>query len=362
MRPAPRGGIKRGARLAQDRNHGIEALRCVAALLVAGFHLWSAATPGGAAHAALGPVFAHGESGVDIFFVISGAVMTLSASRAASFGIGGFMRNRFVRIYPVYWVCLAGIMAVQVAAAAAGFGDAPGGLTDPLTVTTSLLLLPLPHFLIGVAWTLSVEMLFYIVFAVSYAFAGLRGAVVAVVIWHLAARLSAPYVAGGELVFLLHAIVLEFAFGILIGWALLKGATPFAAPAAVLGAAAMAATIALADHAMIEAYGRELVYGLPAALLVYGFAATRMRLPRWVLLGGESSYLLYLTHNFFIGSSALAMGVALGLDPRSQLGPALLQLVGAVIFAAVLTVLVERPLLGALRARLRRRKAAAAAG
>ena len=75
--------------------HDIQALRGVAVLAVILFHLFPAWLPGGYA-------------GVDVFFVISGYVVTYAllarqAQRQRPVGIGEYLARRIRRIYPHWW-------------------------------------------------------------------------------------------------------------------------------------------------------------------------------------------------------------------------------------------------------------------
>lgn len=84
---------------------GIDALRAVAVLAVLVYHLRPEALPGGFA-------------GVDIFFVISGYVVTASLSRDRGEAFWTYLRQfylrRVVRIYPALLVCLLGSFALAV--------------------------------------------------------------------------------------------------------------------------------------------------------------------------------------------------------------------------------------------------------
>src|SRR5262249_55839896 len=109
-----------------------------------------------------------GHAGVDIFFVISGFVMAVTAGRA-NYPAGVFLQRRIIRIVPLYWAATfftAGLLLI-----------APGLFRDNV-VTLKHFLLSLffiPHVspdsahdlspLIKIGWTLNFEMFFYVVFA-----------------------------------------------------------------------------------------------------------------------------------------------------------------------------------------------------
>ncbi|UVK49326.1 acyltransferase family protein (plasmid) [Mesorhizobium sp. AR07] len=92
----------------------IQGLRAIAALMVVFSHSFWPLVP---MRAHWSPVFvgAIGPAGVDLFFVISGFVVFLSADRlgkgAESTGmlraLREFVVRRVFRIYPVYWIAFA---------------------------------------------------------------------------------------------------------------------------------------------------------------------------------------------------------------------------------------------------------------
>ena len=94
----------------------VQALRGVAALLVVAYHAvntWSLH----ALDSTAGKVWPNGSAGVDIFFVISGLVMVLSADRLAGRPDAWrtFARQRIVRIVPLYWVMTTAKVAAVLA-------------------------------------------------------------------------------------------------------------------------------------------------------------------------------------------------------------------------------------------------------
>ncbi|MGH7043937.1 MAG: acyltransferase family protein, partial [Acetobacteraceae bacterium] len=105
-----------------------------------------------------------GQLGVDLFFVISGFIMTTITVR--EFGRQGaarrFLAQRFLRIYPIYWVFALAVLAVFLVHP--GWVNSQHGRPD---IVRSFLLLPQQNLpLLLVAWTLTFEMFFYLVFAV----------------------------------------------------------------------------------------------------------------------------------------------------------------------------------------------------
>ena len=71
-----------------------------------------------------------GGYGVDIFFVISGFIITYSVLRRPTFSTRRFLLDRVDRIYPVYWVLLAATVLLSLALTAAGGRAGHGGPAD----------------------------------------------------------------------------------------------------------------------------------------------------------------------------------------------------------------------------------------
>ncbi|MBL8265837.1 acyltransferase family protein [Steroidobacter sp.] len=143
---------------------GLDLLRFFAACIVMIFHLafWSWAFPTGQVAIASGGVadfqdwttFApFGWAGVQIFFVISGFVIVVSAERSNPFK---FFVSRFTRLVPAVWICATvTLLAWQLV-------DAP---TSPLSMfamyVRSVAFFPTGAWIDSVYWTLGVEICFY---------------------------------------------------------------------------------------------------------------------------------------------------------------------------------------------------------
>ena len=138
----------------------IQALRGIAAMLVVLLHMhhvegkyFSTNTLG---------AFQYGWIGVDLFFLISGVVISLVTvgkfqDRANALR---FLYHRLARIFPTYWFYYLIILAAYLVnplwiSAASG---------HRLDFLPSILLIPCSSVVVGQAWTLSYELYFYIVF------------------------------------------------------------------------------------------------------------------------------------------------------------------------------------------------------
>ncbi|MEO8249856.1 MAG: acyltransferase [Burkholderiales bacterium] len=144
----------------------IDALRGMAALLVLVYHVievgqWSAFPVEGPLK-----VFRIGWIGVDLFFVISGFVIGLSAMQSAATDPLNWRRpfaeRRLRRIVPLYLLtCLACLFLVDPTALLRGFSNAAVEITTHLLFIHNLF--PRTYYSInGPAWSIALEMQFYL--------------------------------------------------------------------------------------------------------------------------------------------------------------------------------------------------------
>ncbi|GAA1596123.1 acyltransferase family protein [Actinoplanes couchii] len=141
----------------------LDALRGWAAVVVAAFHL-SPIVLGTAVHLEIFHTIDLGKYGVLLFFLVSGYVIPMSLERHGD--LRRFWTGRLLRIYPAYLLAIA----VTLALSAAGVLRLPAQL-DTETTTSVLGHLTMLQDLLGTQgtlrpfWTLSFEMVFYLVVA-----------------------------------------------------------------------------------------------------------------------------------------------------------------------------------------------------
>ena len=150
----------------------IDGLRGFAALAVVSYHLVFNTE---LTHAivsvlptAIREIAFHGSLGVNVFFVISGFVIAYSLRSTPMTGaeVGNFIVRRQLRLDPPYW-CVLGIVLLQSAVGRV----IPSPVEHPLPTVTELALnasylhkLAGSRELLGVAWTLCIEIQFYLAF------------------------------------------------------------------------------------------------------------------------------------------------------------------------------------------------------
>lgn len=109
----------------------------------------------------------HGHLGVQFFFALSGFIILYV--HAVDMGnparVFAYLRNRFVRIYPLYWIVLVGATAGILLKNADGLSDM-NGVVDWVSQFT-LLKLSTSRVVVGHAWTLFHEVFFYLLFALA---------------------------------------------------------------------------------------------------------------------------------------------------------------------------------------------------
>jgi peptidoglycan/LPS O-acetylase OafA/YrhL len=113
-----------------------------------------------------------GQYGVFVFFLVSGYIVPASLERKGS--LRGFWISRAFRLYPMY----AAALVLAVVAYRTGHGTISGAEHNPLAAAASWLLM-LPNLLTGpnvpnVTWTLSYEMVFYLLLAALFSWGAHR--------------------------------------------------------------------------------------------------------------------------------------------------------------------------------------------
>ena len=152
----------------------LTGLRFFAAMWVVFYHYWANLQIG------FTPALVEkGYLGVELFFVLSGFILChvyLEGFGEGRFRFGSFLWNRLARVYPLHLATLLGVMALGLAASAAGMGiDAH--ILDWRSLPANLLLVQ--DFVgarpfLGVSWTLIIEIMWYTLFGVSVTLFGKR--------------------------------------------------------------------------------------------------------------------------------------------------------------------------------------------
>jgi peptidoglycan/LPS O-acetylase OafA/YrhL len=306
----------------------------------------------------------YGFYAVQLFFIISGFVISLTLERSSTWK--DFAFSRISRLYPAYWTALTLMVAVEVL----GFGKPfwPGGYVTNMTMLQEFMGFAN---LDNVFWSLTVELAFYAAMGIVFA-AGLFARIEAVAaIWlgvaclwsllqqHLGLELPA---------FLPRLLILQnlpfFVAGITFYRIKKEGLAPrrVALLLAALAAATLIDGVPSAEAPAIE-LSESLDRMAVAVILfaVFGFAAGGKLgfavSPVTLWLGGVS-YSLYLCHRN-LGYSTMDRLHDLGVPVWLLFT---VTVAGAVLLAYALTCLVEQPALHAMRRWYRARTRSMAVG
>ena len=213
-----------------------------------------------------------------------------------------------------------------------------------------------------VGWTLSYEMFFYLLVALSLTLrVGLLRVAVPVLVAFSALAVVADPSWPAPFAFA-NTIVLEFLAGVLIGLAVQRG---LSIPAALGGVLLAGGFALLLFMPVVSGLLRPVTWGLPAAAIVLGAVALEDRLapllPRWLLASGDASYAVYLTHGFVVPAVFIAVRLA-GLSPIVSLATIVVaSLLLSAMVGQVTHIVLERPMMLWFRRR-RSALAVAAAG
>jgi len=278
---------KSKATITSTRLANIQALRAFAALIVIFFHLVGNAHKHGIFPVVLNPLGQWGNSGVDIFFVISGFVMVESQRGKPTTAVN-FLTRRILRIVPLYWLLTLAYWALGTLAPSLfpNLKLSIPWLVASLAFMSGIFGFPAP--ILGQGWTLEFEMLFYLVFASAL---WMRNSVKSGILT-IAIMLSTV------MAFHSNAIILEFCFGVLVG--LIYGKFKLSALMSYsflgIGVACFLFTLLFG----IGSWNRVLVFGIPAFFLVLGLVNVRQTQNKLFIMLGDSSYSAYLFQFFAI--------------------------------------------------------------
>jgi len=331
----------------------LQALRFFAASAVMLYHaphLYERA--GGAID--LKPFVSAGFFGVDVFFVLSGFVMWLSAA-GKSGGVDAliFAFRRAMRVYLTFWIVFAAIffyMQTWAPSRLANVDLARSFFLVPQSVRTNI------H---GISWSLSYELYFYLLVSLAIMLGGRRMLVITgatAIAVMIAGRLgwSIPFRS-----MLTGSHLFEFLAGCLVAVAYERGliGRPIVLLAIGLGilAAAMAFAAFWLPHPLEYGTQRDVrvAWLLPSAVcIVAGFVGLerKFRLPQWTVTLGDASYGIYLWHPFvFIIWFDLVKPRDLS---QTSLPLTLLAAIAAVLCLSLATTIwIERPALRRLKRR-----------
>ncbi|MBU1669391.1 acyltransferase [bacterium] len=247
-----------------------------------------------------------GTFGVDIFFIISGFIMTHTSVKLYQqpHAIRTFLKKRFIRIVPLYWFFT--LMALSAFLLFPQLVNSSGGKTE---IFKSFFLLPLranENYLVSVGWTLEFEFIFYFIFAIGLLFTQVRGNIFVFILltFSFLGSIMLPELMMNHIS---HAFInnlfFEFALGMLLYYSIqnLKQISLLCSiTLIVIGLVWFYATFS--GYALMGV--RAIDSGIPAFLFSFGLISLeyvwKKKESSLFLKLGDSSYALYLSHPFVL--------------------------------------------------------------
>ncbi|WP_128544577.1 acyltransferase family protein [Larkinella soli] len=339
----------------------IRALRAVACLLVALFHL-SVKMESIGIYSPLLRCFKSGFGGVDLFFIVSGFVImyTNSLNIGHPERLLPYVRKRFGRIFSIYWIVGSGagllLTWLHFYAPSLQWLRYP---IDAAEIIKAFFLLPTHESILPVTWTLSYEVYFYLLFGLmifSRQLAAVPLAVLAATLLGGMLSLSGPYTfLNTELInFLISPYNLEFCLGVICCLLVQNGTVRISTFGMVLAALVFALSGELIQP--YQVWWRVIGFGIPVTILLLGMIHRerfgRLTYPQWLLHIGDASYVLYLIHIPIIMVVTHALQL-LGFHAW-VLTINLLLFVSLVWFSIQIHLRIEKPLLRAINRPARR--------
>jgi len=334
--------------------HNLQVLRGIAALMVV-FHHGIIQLP--AVEARLGGL-TFGQLGVDVFFVISGFVIYLSASKPDT-EARTFLLDRLIRVVPLYWfftLLLAGL-ALSLPSLFRSTVVAPDTLLKSLFF--------IPHHSLAFpervwpvlvpGWSLNYEMLFYalcamvLVLAPRHILGGISLAIGSLVIAGFFIESSSPIIQTYT-----NVVLLEFLGGVVLAALFVRNG--FSGRLALAVALPIGLVLLLLPDAMALTRPMEPAVAIVGAIAVVA-GLLGLEANGWKLTGrvgrvlGDASYSIYLSHIFALGLVRVFWTKA-QLPADSFLGAILFILVALVVSAVIgiaTYYLIERPALKWMR-------------
>ncbi len=294
-----------------ERIYSLQALRGVAVLGVVLFHMTAVEHKYSGGDILLPRWLDFFQSGVDLFFIISGFVMVIvSRGRFQKLAESKrFLFNRVSRIYPTYWLYY--FLTLAVVLVQPGMVNSTHGSSSLLM---SFLLLPNDKvLLVMVAWSLLFELWFYLVFTGVMCFRErwlpgfLMGWAMLLVVFNSVQDWQ-DY--NPALKIILHPYALEFIAGValaLLFYSRHSARIPLSMIRIALVIALIPGIGLIGYYRLFDEQGMLRMFSVSAVFgtLVLGLALLErrqhIRMPAFLVATGDMSYTVYLSHLLVLG-------------------------------------------------------------
>lgn len=252
----------------------------------------------------LGDFFGFGFAGVDLFFLISGFIIHFTSKQY----LGKpnywreYLKKRFFRVFPIYWIVMTTLFLL---------GWFFSNILQKEVLNTAYphtfsayfqtyFLVPY-HFAINpVTWTLSYELFFYLVFSILILSKRLWFISVFILLGSVINMVFGNSFNNKYFDFVFSGYNLEFALGFLISQYYEKIKISDALAFLLLGWAFLILITLGAEISDYDYLERVLVFGLPSGLILFALlnieANGTFFVPKFAILLGDVSYVLYLIH------------------------------------------------------------------
>jgi len=339
----------------------LQILRAVAATLVVWAHAIDVSQIPGNGNPVLASGYLEnfGAFGVDIFFVISGFIIS-TASEKIDRNWFQFAKDRFIRVAPIFYVLsLPWIFRVVRSPDFSWLPFVPTFLFWPIIRGQYV------EPFLSVGWTLSFEAFFYCAMTASISLRRWIGRPAITVVGFVLATICVRTMIGTPVLnFLGNPIILEFLFGIAVGWMF-----TLSGPNKRLAIVIAGFVVLALGYQFIYGFGdvsesqftqngelsftRVIIWGIPAsgivyaALLIEGQPTSVGLVRRFLAFLGDASYSLYLVH-------LLVMAAFKALQARGIVSGDLLIIssVAVSLLAGSLSFLfIEKPMLSMIKRR-----------
>lgn len=170
--------------MTSTRVNEIDLLRFFAALAVVFFHYsfrgYAADTMSVMPYPLLAPFSKYGYLGVELFFMISGFVILMTAAGGS---LRGFVVSRLVRLYPAFWACCTITFAVTIAIGGPHYSATISQYFINMTMLNGFIDVPSID---GSYWSLFVEMRFYALVVAVLIIGRIHQAQLFIILWLVA--------------------------------------------------------------------------------------------------------------------------------------------------------------------------------
>lgn len=284
--------------------YSLQYLRALAALFVVLYHINDYFLEKYQYTFLLG-VFKVGYVGVDIFFVISGFIILYihfnDIGKRDRFKM--YLTKRFIRIFPLYW--LISLAVIPLYFLFPNFGN--GTQRDIEVIIKSLFLIPQENSpILVVAWTLSYEVLFYLIFGTFFIATSKRlaryGFIFLWIVGIIIAVVTDKYISDSIFSkFLFNPYNLEFILGALVA-VLFRFKLNYKLSIITFSLGITTFIIAWVSQYfnLLIINNHILIWAIPSFLIVLGFIIWEMNfkvpISNIFLYLGDASYSIYLIH------------------------------------------------------------------